>query len=1165
MDHEISEDMMRGKRARAAVDERLDRFNFSGGLPREVQKRLRGIGDDPSGWASIAHDLLSTGAAKLSQSGVHAIAALMDFALKETSPWHPLREQYVRYYGAALAILAEEYGDLATIDEANEALLAQVERGAVDDSFRLLVYHGLERMAQLRQELDPGIPTTEDLIQTRIRLISLMSFHDPETAGIMARLGMSYLDRRDGTAADLDRVTEAVQWTQQALECADNGHPELGRILHYAGIALRSQYEVAADTVALMEAVRLVRRAVQWYATKLPDDLWPQADLADLLRLEYEVRGDHAIVDEAIGHFHSCLAKLPNGGVKAGLLLGSLSHALYARYQTTGDGQDLEQAIYTMHRASALVPDEHPGKVILLVNLSGFLYLLHERTGNEELHEEAVRIGRAVTATDNTTRVGLLALNTLGSNLLQRFFRTRDRRVLVEAIDVLARCVAATPERSPDRAGRLNNLGQAEYLYFLQTGEMKALDRSISLGREAHAELPFHHRHRHGILSELGSRLQRRYLEINDVSAIEEAAELFQEVIATSPESDPDRPGFFAKAATVLTNLYKQVGRPQILEEAISVARNGLRGLPDEHAMRTSLLTTLGHALAVKYFDANDQACEREARSLFLAASRLDSPPGNQIASARMAANLAMANGDWDDATNALGHAISLLPQLASRRLNRSDQERLLVDVSGLAQDACASALRVGDRERALTLLEQARGILISQMLEARSELTILRDHYPDAADQLENLRDRLTDLSNEQVLLSSHQTDAHHELARQWDRLIATIRNLPGFSRFLLPPSVDELLTSAKQGPVVVLAISERGSSALLLTADKLDVLELSDVTPVLVERQVRQFVAAVESGTAAEASADSSPEALDSNEQVLRTLEWLWDMIAHPVLDRLCLSRTPTDGAPLPRLWWCPTGLLSLLPLHAAGYHRDTGSDARTVISRVISSYSTTVRGLLHARRPQGANGSDQGERLGSDVCALVVPMSRTSGADDLPGSDCEADILRTRLPAQVTVLQAPDAHRDRVLMELPEHRWAHFACHAVSNPDHPSASHLLLNDHMLHPLTVSDIAALHLEQAEFAYLSACSTAQAGGRLTDEAFHLASAFQLAGYRNVIATLWPIRDRPAVHFMKGIYSIIAVRGTASTAQALHTTTCRLRDRWPNNPEVWAAYIHIGP
>ncbi len=51
----------------------------------------------------------------------------------------------------------------------------------------------------------------------------------------------------------------------------------------------------------------------------------------------------------------------------------------------------------------------------------------------------------------------------------------------------------------------------------------------------------------------------------------------------------------------------------------------------------------------------------------------------------------------------------------------------------------------------------------------------------------------------------------------------------------------------------------------------------------------------------------------------------------------------------------------------------------------------------------------------------------------------------------------------------------------------------------------------------------------ARPGGRLADEAVRLASAFQLAGYRHVIATLWPIGDRHAVNLAARIYTTLAL------------------------------------
>jgi CHAT domain-containing protein len=78
---------------------------------------------------------------------------------------------------------------------------------------------------------------------------------------------------------------------------------------------------------------------------------------------------------------------------------------------------------------------------------------------------------------------------------------------------------------------------------------------------------------------------------------------------------------------------------------------------------------------------------------------------------------------------------------------------------------------------------------------------------------------------------------------------------------------------------------------------------------------------------------------------------------------------------------------------------------------------------------------------------------------------------------------------------------------------DPSHPSISGLVVSDGIT---TVSDLAALDAQHGELAYLSACSTARSGAYLPDEALHVTGAFQLAGYRHVVGTLWPVQDQVA-------------------------------------------------
>jgi CHAT domain-containing protein len=260
--------------------------------------------------------------------------------------------------------------------------------------------------------------------------------------------------------------------------------------------------------------------------------------------------------------------------------------------------------------------------------------------------------------------------------------------------------------------------------------------------------------------------------------------------------------------------------------------------------------------------------------------------------------------------------------------------------------------------------------------------------------------------------------------------------------------------------------------------------------------------------------------------------------------------------------------SGLLSFLPLHAAGHH-DTWQRAvpLTVIDRAVSSYTPTIRALGHARRSHLSDAGPTGDG-GSGQRMVVVAMPRTPSASDLPGAQAEAASLARRFADRATVLVGGDpdpgrnATRQTVSNALPAARWAHFACHGQANLANPSASCLLLADG---PLTVVEVARLRLDRTELAFLSACETARPGDRLPDEAIHLASALQLAGYRHVVATLWPIGDRIAVSFAENFYTAAGLdHGADDVAAAVHSVTMRLRRRWRRHPSVWASHIHTG-
>jgi CHAT domain-containing protein len=189
------------------------------------------------------------------------------------------------------------------------------------------------------------------------------------------------------------------------------------------------------------------------------------------------------------------------------------------------------------------------------------------------------------------------------------------------------------------------------------------------------------------------------------------------------------------------------------------------------------------------------------------------------------------------------------------------------------------------------------------------------------------------------------------------------------------------------------------------------------------------------------------------------------------------------------------------------------------------------------------------------------LVVGIRTTAAGDDEPllSAVPEANWVATALGTNTQALIDSAATKGVVRTRLTTATWAHFACHASAARD-PADSQLGLYDA---PLPVRDVAELHLQRAHLAYLSACATAYGGVRLLDESIHVASAFQLAGFSHVIATMWLVKDPIAKRFAQWIYPQL-IRG-GDPAIAVHNAVRRMRDQLLEYPTLWGAYLHYGP
>jgi CHAT domain-containing protein len=192
---------------------------------------------------------------------------------------------------------------------------------------------------------------------------------------------------------------------------------------------------------------------------------------------------------------------------------------------------------------------------------------------------------------------------------------------------------------------------------------------------------------------------------------------------------------------------------------------------------------------------------------------------------------------------------------------------------------------------------------------------------------------------------------------------------------------------------------------------------------------------------------------------------------------------------------------------------------------------------------------------------VRLVTVAVPETPGEADLPGADREVEAVAALLGEPAARLAGQAATREAVLAALTVCTHFHAACHAIAPESDPGAARLLLAGES-DPLTAVDVSRLRLRGARMAFLSACATARTGPALADEAVQLASAFQVAGFREVLATMWPVADRITVTLTEGVYRAVVEGRTG--AQALHEAARRLRELYPRHPSLWAAYIHTG-
>ncbi|KIM88292.1 hypothetical protein PILCRDRAFT_771082 [Piloderma croceum F 1598] len=736
-----------------------------------------------------------------------------------------------------------------------------------------------------------------------------------------------------------------------------------------------------------------------------------------------------------------------------------------------------------------------------------------------------------------------------------RFFRlyqqSQKNDDLDKAIAAYDTATKLTPDGHEFQAALHGQLGLAlahRFEYFGNIADIEnaifALECSLMLTPDGHPDKP-------GRLTNLGNSFSRRFEHSGDLIDVDKAISAHEQAVHLTPDGHANKPGYLID-----------------VDKAISAHEQAVHLTPNGHVNKPMYLSNLGNCFLRRFERSGDLIDVDEAIAHFKSAAICFTGfPSVRFRAALTWVHLASrVHTSSSSALQGYSVAFDLLPQVAWLGQTILARHRELSSMGDVASEAAATAISAGKYDTALEWLEQGRSIVWSQLLDLRTPVDAIREKEPGLADDLVRVSQALEhagsrnastqdlspqlnqDLSMEQVAQS------HRRLAEEWEWLVERARAIPGFEDFLLPKKLGQLCSAANAGPVVVVNVHKQCCDALVLIPglDEVMHIPLHDFS-YKKGQELHQSLNRLLSnaGVRVRDLRGSKLVATRQDGSFQHILLILWSCIVKPV----------SDSADPPRIWWCATGPLAFLPIHAAGIY-DKNAPGDNISDYVVSSYTPTLNAIINATQSRELLRKFQG--------LLAVSQPNTPEQSPLPNTTVEMTHIKQHALNKFVVypLEGSVASMKSVIKGMESHSWVHLACHAVQNRVEPTKSAFCLHDGHLELSTIITKQFLH---ADFAFLSACQTATGDEKLSEEAVHLAAGLLLAGYRGVIATMWSIKDEDAPVIADHVYSELfsdAEPDSTKAALALHHAVKRLHEMKGDKGDLaflsWVPFIHVG-
>ncbi|RXW24345.1 hypothetical protein EST38_g1544 [Candolleomyces aberdarensis] len=781
---------------------------------------------------------------------------------------------------AVFGSVFERTGNVEDIDVAIDAQVGLVDMTPIDNEALPGYLGSLSRLYRRRFEGTRDIRDAKKSLAVQRRAVHFTPEGKASLASVTASLGVAYVTYFESTKRLSDLDTGIAAYKKAIVLDPSNATFPIN-----LSLALGKRFESFVQFHDLEEALQICRETVRQVRAG-NQQLLPQSldRLAGLLHCRYKHMGRPGDMEEAISAMREAIVLLDENDPASTPWLCNLGVWLIDRYRLVGRLVDLEEAITVTQRA-ILLSGEGGKNLAVACNILGMAFLFRfDHTKYPSDIEEAVALGnRAVDSTVDGDPSLPAHLSNLGLSLTSYFTATKDPTYLDQAISVHERAVEMTKDGSISMSYRLGSLAETLYTLFSHTKKLSDIDRAIACVRKsADCRLP----------------------SMGDTMAI----------------NLHNLGNFFAQRFHISQEIAD-------LENCLSTYREAIEQTPPTSALLPNRLWNLGDFLVTSHEYTENTDYLLEAMSCFERAAKLRfGPPKKRIDNARGWINTAhMLN--HPSLISAYDTAIRLLSVVGGLEQTIERRHESLAHISNLTLEAAAVALKLERIDKAVEWLEGGRCLVWNQLMGLRGSVADLRSYDEELAERVLSVSQGLDKAGSRKTateeglhaslqrkVTSQDEALQHLKLANEWEELLQTVRNIPGFENFLQPTSLTDLASHLPEDePVVIINAYQCRCDAIVLLSGCDDPVHipLTDFSLEMAEEMRWEIQDGLSSfGIRARSSATETevidadyadlvdramkplPRARNSKNTLKKILAQLWTCVVKPILDNLGFS---------------------------------------------------------------------------------------------------------------------------------------------------------------------------------------------------------------------------------------------------------------------------------